>query len=43
MQKFSSYNWFTQQWKPENTYYIAIPWATQRQFYNVIANTKVDE
>ena len=43
MQYFSSYNWFTQQWEPENNYYTAMSWATHLQFYNVIANSKADE
>ena len=43
MQYFSTYNWFTQQWEPENSYYTAMPWATRLQFYYIIANSKVDE
>ena len=41
MQYFSSFNWFTQQWEPENSYCSAMPWATGLQFYYVIAGPKI--
>ena len=43
IQYFSSCNCFSQQWEPESSYYSAMPWATNLQFYNVIASSKVDE
>ena len=39
MQSFSSYNGFTQQWKPQSSYYSAMQWATGLQFYYVIADS----
>ena len=43
MQSFSSYNWFTQQRKPQSSYYSAIQWATGLQLYYVIADQNVSE
>ena len=43
MQWFSSYNWFTQQIKPQSSYSSATQWATGLQFYYVIADPKVGE
>ena len=43
MQYFSSNNWFTQQWKPQSSYYSAMQRTTDLQFYNAIADPKVGE
>ena len=41
MQWFWSYNWFTQQWEPENSYCSSMQWATHLQFYYVITDSKL--
>ena len=40
MQQFSSYNWFTQQWKSQSSFCSAMQWATGLQFYYVVADLK---
>ena len=40
MQWFWSYNWFTQKWKPENSYGSSVQWATHLKFYYVITDWK---
>ena len=43
MQKFSSYNWFIQQWEPQSSYSSAMHWAAGLQLYYVKAETKLAE
>ena len=43
MQQFLSYNWITQQWQTQSSYYSVMQWATGLKFYYVIADPKVAE
>ena len=43
MQYFSSYNWFTQQWELQSSFYSAMQWATGLELHYVIADPKIGE
>ena len=40
---FLSYNWLTQQWEPQSSYFEAMPWATCLLFHYVMTDPKVGE
>ena len=43
MQKFSNYNWFTQQWELQSSYYSVMQWATGLELHYITADPQIGE